>query len=271
MVAEDNPASNIPADTHKAAGLNYFCLEQWQNAIYELSLCLRNDPKDTEVLFCIGSCYGKLGKHKQAAEHYEAITKTDAQSSSAFYSWGVALRLLYMETKDSEYLKQAKEKYESAIKFKPDCPEAFHDLGNVLDLTYVKTNELAYLKQAIEQYKKAIEFRADYPQAHFNLTYALTLLFSAERDSAVLDDALVHAKKALECRPERKDYCYNLACVYSLKEMRSEMLEALEQAICFDSKHKMMAREDEDFTKYHKDPIFIALTKGDEKDTAEGI
>lgn len=223
-----------------------------------VSLSLDKDAIMARV--CGVFCYQKLRDHKKTAEYNESIIRIDAQNSFAFYNWGVALRLLYMETKDSDYLEQAIEKYRRAIEIRSDYYEAYHDWGNVLDLTYTRTNELVYLKQAIEKYKKAIDIKADYPQAHFNLTYALTLLFSAERKLAILDDALMHAKKALECRPERRDYCYNIACVYALKEIKQEMLAYLKDAIEFDSKHMNMAREDNDFATYFDDPDFVTLT-----------
>ncbi len=95
------------------------------------------------------------------------------------------------------------------------------------------------------------------------MTYAMILLFHAERKSIILDDALMHAIRAVKLCPENRSYYYNVACVYSLKEMKKEMLKQLKEVIDLDSKHKKMAREDEDFTKYRDDPDFIILTKSE--------
>ncbi len=263
MEAEGIPLNKIPADIHKSIGFNYYRLKRWQNAIDELLVYIKNESNDIEALLLIGLSYIYQKTPQNALEYFKNITAIDSRNAFTFNYWGVALKHIYNKTKDSDCLKQAIEKYQKAAEIKPGYYDAIHNCATALEDLHIETNKLDYLNQSIKKYEEAINIRKDFSQPHFNFCSALIFFFHAKQESSILDDALMHGKKVLELDPNEKNIYYNIACVYSLKEMKNEMLKSLKEVIEFDSKHKKMAREDKDFEKYREDPDFIALTKED--------
>jgi len=80
----------------------------------------------------------------------------------------------------------------------------------------------------------------------------------------------MHGYRSLKLDPEDKNIYYNIASAYSLKEIKIEMIEALEKAIDFDCKHRKIAGNDRDFAMYKDDPDFIALINDNEEDQCDG-
>ena len=266
MVAENISLRIVSGDVRKGIGLCYYRLQEWQKAVDELLTYMEDDPGDTEALFSIASCYQKLKNHKKAAEYFEGVIKIDAQNPAAFCNWGVALKHLYNNTRDVDCLRQAIEKYKRAAEIKPNYYDAVHNQATALEDLHIETKELDYLRESIKKYEQAIEIKPDFSQPHFNFSSALIYLFHALQEPAILDDALKHGYRVIELDPQDRNIYYNIACAYSLKEMKAQMMEALEKAIESDGVHKKMARQDRDLAKYHDDPDFITLTEEDDAD-----
>lgn len=266
MVAENISSPVVSGYVRKVIGLCYYRLQEWQEAADELLAYIKDEPGDAEALFSIASCYQKLKNHKEAAEYFEGVVRVDPRNPAAFCNWGVALKLLYNNTRDVECLRQAIEKYRRAEELNPDYYDAVHNQATALEDLHIETKELDCLRESIKKYEQAIEIKPDFSQPHFNFSSALIYLFHALKKPAILDDALKHGYTVIELDPHDKNIYYNIACAYSLKEMKAQMMDALEKVIESDSAHKKLAREDRDLAKYHDDPDFITLTEEDDAD-----
>lgn len=258
---EGIPLSNIPTGIRKIIGLNYYRLEKWQEAVDELLVYVQAEHKDADALLILSLCQINLKTPQNALKYLKTIIAIDSQNAIAFNYWGVALKHIYNKTKDVDCLRQAVEKYQKAAEIKSSYYDAIHNKATALEDLHIETKELVYLNQSIEKYEEAIKIKPDFSQPHFNYSSALIFLFHAKQEPTILDEALMHGKKVIELDPEDKNIHYNIACAYSLKKNKIEMLKSLKIVFEFDSKYKTMARDDNDFENFMNDPDFIAITE----------
>ncbi len=145
-------------------------------------LLLKREPNHVPLRNDTALIYMKLGKPEQAVTHFQAVTRLDSQSATAWYNEGVALEALGASAR-------AADRYGRAIQLDPGYSAAHNNLGSVL----VRQGQL---EAARLQYEHAIRSDPRNAEAHANL--AMVLLVRRAPDAALAE---VH--EALRLQPDR--------------------------------------------------------------------
>ena len=143
---------------------------------------LQREPNHVPLRNDAALIYMRLGKPAQALPHFEAVTRLDPQSASAWYNEGVALEAVGSKA-------DAANRYERALRLKPDYAAAHINLGGLM------VGE-GRLEAARRQYDLAIVAAPDNADAHANLAFVLAAGLNT-------DLALVELDHALQLDPER--------------------------------------------------------------------
>ena len=96
------PQSYLPAITY-ARGACYYSLEDYNDALKDLTVYLKSDPTDTEANFLIGSCYMNLDQENSAAPYLTISAKSRDHISESSYYLGI--------------INLDNEKYDNAVSF----------------------------------------------------------------------------------------------------------------------------------------------------------
>ncbi len=148
-------------------------------------------------------------------------------------------------------LDKARNEYELALELDPDGVYTFAVYNG---LGQLHASEEMY-SEAIAEFKKSIALKPEYTTAHVNLAEA----YSAK---GLYNEAIAELKLAAYINNSYKapDIYYRLARLYSLKNDKSQAIEALEKAIGlaapFGKKSIQKAKDDDDFDNIRSTPKF---------------
>ncbi len=67
-----NTPAGSPADTHNKEGIAHYNQGHWDVALTHFAEAAKADPQAAEVHYNVALALDKLGKHKEAAEHFHA-------------------------------------------------------------------------------------------------------------------------------------------------------------------------------------------------------
>jgi len=109
-------------------------------------------------------------------------------------------------------------------------------------------------KQAIQHLTKSLELNPNEP--HYFNTQGINYLCNKE-----FDQAIAHFEQGMKAGLEPATGLYNIACTFSQKKDKSNMLKYLKESIELDIYFKGQAASDDDFIAYRQDADFLALIK----------
>ncbi|MEP6958482.1 MAG: hypothetical protein ABI980_07105 [Nitrospirota bacterium] len=67
-----SPPAGSPADAHNKEGIARYNQEYWDAALTHFTEAAKVDPQAAEVHYNVALALDKLGKHKEATEHFHA-------------------------------------------------------------------------------------------------------------------------------------------------------------------------------------------------------
>ncbi|HAS47319.1 MAG TPA: hypothetical protein DCS93_42980 [Microscillaceae bacterium] len=109
-------------------------------------------------------------------------------------------------------------------------------------------------KQAIHYLDKSLRLNPHEP--HYFNTQGINYLCNKDFDQAV-----AHFEQGMQAGLEPATGLYNIACTFSQKRDKSNMLKYLKESIELDAYFKEQAASDDDFNAYRQDDDFLALIK----------
>ncbi|MCB9257209.1 MAG: tetratricopeptide repeat protein [Chitinophagales bacterium] len=163
-------------NAHFNRGLAYYKLGDYENAIFDYTYVIKEDPEDYEAWYNrglayydaeeydlsiqdnemaislmptydkayngLGLCYAAKGKHEDAIDMYSQAISLKSSSSLSYYNRALSYQDLYMYD-------EAEEDYNKAIKINDEDPDYYWGRG---DLYY----DMYYYEESIDDYTKAI-------------------------------------------------------------------------------------------------------------------
>jgi tetratricopeptide (TPR) repeat protein len=193
-------------------------------ALYE-ELC-RQDPKDAESHYVLGSIYGQLGAFTQAVESLRRAVNLQPSAAAAHYGLGSALEA-------RKNWPEAERSYRETLRLRPDFPDAAAKLARVLvsqgKLSEAEQSLRAYLEvrprsatalvslgevhharrelsQAIECYSQALDIEPGVADVHYRLGVAWKAL-------GKLPEAERSFREAYRLQPDFADAAVKLASI----------------------------------------------------------
>lgn len=185
-------APNIARPIHNR-GFAYWNLGQWEKALADYSIALRNYPRYPQALSNRGVVYGHFKQWEKAIIDYSKAIEIDPNLVSAFSNRGTA----YEELKQWE---KAIADYTKAIELNPNYPKAYSNRGVIFE-------KLKLWDKAIKDYSEAIKLDPNFKLAYYNRGVAFENL--KQWDKAIEDYS-----KMIEFDPKykqayiRKGYTY---------------------------------------------------------------
>ena len=85
-----NPSQDSELDTILASANELFQSGQYSEAIKQYNSALELDPKNPEIYFNLGNCYGLLGSHSEAIWYFNKAIELDSTFTMAWYNKGIA-------------------------------------------------------------------------------------------------------------------------------------------------------------------------------------
>ena len=171
---------------------NYISRGELKDALIALDELSKSYPKDVNLFFLGGTCYGSLGYFDQAFLCFEEAIKIKPDFAEAHNNYGFFL-------KEGNKTSKALSHHKKAIKIKPDFAEAHNNLGICLF-------ELSRANEALSHYERAIKIKPDFAEAHNNLGNLL-------KEIGQIDEAILSYKRALKIKPDFQVVFGNLAGV----------------------------------------------------------
>lgn len=240
--------------------------------IYVLRDEFKNTVKDakaqTERLKALHESYSKMAEEVALKESGVPRTEEEKALLAKAASSLELLEVLGQKLTPEDYFsmaydydlkgdfKKANEFYDKSLNIKPNYIDALINKGIALE-------ELGRFDEALETYDKALHFKPDDYNALSNKCVPLISL-------GRYDEVIESCNKALTIKPGYSDAYYNRACAYALMGgEREKALSDLKKAIELDERHRVEARDDEDFESLRDDPEFRELVGLSEKDGAE--
>ena len=192
-----------------------------------------------------GLGYYHKKRFNEAIDAYKQAINLQPDHSETHYHLG---RVYYAEG----MLEKARNEYELALELDPGSLYTFAVYNGLGEL---HASEEMY-SEAITEFRKSIALKPEYITAHVNLAEA----YSAK---GLYNEAISELKLAayINGYGTALDIYYDLARLYSLKNDKSQAMEALEKAIAgyFGKKYIQKAKDDEDFDNIRGTPEFQAM------------
>ena len=195
-------------------GITHYQRGNYEEAIHEIDLALRANPKEASAHSNRGNALQVLKRLDEALTSYDRAIALNPDYFDAFYNRGIALQGL-------KRLEEALASYDRAIALKPDHADAFNNRGNTL-------RELKRFDEALTSYDRALALKANYPEAFNNRGATL-----AEMNR--LEEALASYDRAIALKPDYAHAFNNRGT--SLAEMNrlEEALASYDRAIALKS------------------------------------
>jgi len=191
-------------------GVKELWQENWSAALAYLQKAKEKNPQDVYVWFCLGYCYGNLGRYQDEIESYKQAIRINPDYAEAHGALGIAYGSLGRYEDAVESLKQA-------IRINPDLAEAHYSLGLAYD-------ELGRYENAVESYKQTIRIKPDYVEAYCRLGIAYGKLGRHQ-------DAAEAFKQVIIIKPDDAEAHNNLGLAYSKLGRYQEAIESYKQTI----------------------------------------
>jgi len=222
---------------------------QFQEALKDLSLCLKYAPEEEEIYIDVAKIYLFTMQYQKAIDHVNAALKINKYNSEAYFIKGYC----YKEAKDTlratsafqttieqnpnhlnAYMQLALfafdkndplcvEYYNQAIRIAPQNQEAFYGKG-----LYYQQNK-AY-KQAIKTYQDLLSINHQSEKAYYNLGYVYLLMDS-------LDRSYKHFNAACRVAPAYDNAYYNRGLVAERLARYQSAMQDFRQTLSLNPDH----------------------------------
>ncbi len=199
----------------------YIQQDQWDKAIEQLELAVKNYPNDAEAHYLLGEAYATKGKFELMNEEYEKsleLTDEFAQLISAsrdkywVQTFNKGVRMINQDSTEA-----AISAFKTAQSINPDRPESYNNLA----ITYLRLDRM---DDAVNIYKKLIKVDPDNIKA-MNELGRLYIQMEEYENTVELE------QKVLEKEPDNSDAVFNLAMAYDQLGEREKAQEAYERAL----------------------------------------
>lgn len=154
---------------------------RYDEAIALFRQLLEADDTDPALHDAIGSAYFLAGHPKEAAAHFERITRLTTHPGKALINLGAVYN------KTGEYQK-AVDAIRKGLQYEKRSVEGYYNLG-------VAHRKLGQYATAVTAYKEALRLDPQFAEAHQNLG-------NVYLDQGLPEQAAAHYRKALELRPD---------------------------------------------------------------------
>ena len=181
-----------------------------QSALEEISLLLKDFPKDPLLFNIQGACYSSLYKFEMAIESYQNALKIKPDYADSWYNLGNIYRTLNQPEKSIDF-------YEKAVEILPEYYEAIFNLA-------VSLEDSNRLDEAAESYNQAILINPDAIEARINLGN----IFQLHND---YEEAIIQYTKVLDLDPKNEEVLNNLGNIYRDLDQIDKAVEYYEKAI----------------------------------------
>jgi arylsulfatase A-like enzyme/Flp pilus assembly protein TadD len=140
------------------AGLDYFQIKDFQNAIQMFSRTLELKPTFSQPYYYLGVIYAQMGNNQAAIDNFKKTLELDPANFTAAFGLGSTyLRLRQIE--------EASSAFQEAIRLRPEYPEACTALGEIY--LYQKR-----IDEAVQVLERAVALAPQMRQAHIRLSQA---------------------------------------------------------------------------------------------------
>ena len=198
------------ADSLYSTGLIFLWTDDYEKALPYFKEAVKKDPGYVEAYFCIGYCYGQLGRYTEAISAFKEAIRIKPDYADAHNNLGVIYGELGRYT---EALAACKE----AIRIQPDFAKTHYTLGMIY-------GELGRYTEEVEAFKQTIRIQPDFAEAHYNLGVVYGEL-------GRYTEAIEAYKEAIRIKPNDAEAHYNLGIAYGKLGRYTEAISAFKQAI----------------------------------------
>ena len=207
------PKAPLPNSIQEKVAQAYKLMSEkmWDEAICEFKDCLDDNPRSSEILQAIGSCYDGAEDYLRAAEYYEkALLDPDsAKMPHILYQLGVSRAC-------AGRIEKARESFEQALEL------------------FQKTQEKDAIKKILEELS-AIETGVKSPQS-FLAQVQLQRAFSDFEDEDY-QQAAARLEKVAALDPENSAVFYNLGVAYAFLKNEETALSCFEKTVQLDPEY----------------------------------
>lgn len=167
------------------------------------------------------------------------------------------IELLGVTLKPEDFLNRAadyfyKQEYDSSLFTIEKGIELHANIDYLLSFRSIILEKIGRYQEALESIEKSINLNPNNYELWVNKGIFLQKI-------GRYDDAFIAYEKSLEIKPEAPSTLFNLACLFSIKNDKEQMLDYLKRAIVKDPIFKAKAKIDEDFEKFLDDGDFKKL------------
>ncbi|MFH1501435.1 MAG: tetratricopeptide repeat protein [Candidatus Eisenbacteria bacterium] len=230
--------SGCSGDPAFTSGKVYLSQQNYEKAIEQLHLAIRNNPDAWQPRMYLGMAYADTDELEMAHEEFfTALDLAQSEKDKETVENAITHYWLVYDKQGEQYNEAAKfteaiEQFEKALIIDERKPDAYINLGYALHMS------MQY-DRAVEVFEKALEYSPD----NSVLVENLTNVYSTKAGNlAALGDyqqALVYFEKIEMVAPDYDDLMYNIALMhYQLKNYRD--------ALSYYGKQLEMDEEDED-------------------------
>lgn len=178
--------------------------------------CAKQNPKSTEVLNLLGTCYNTLEKYDSALIWLDKAQKLDSRNPE------VALNIGYAHYQTKGYA-EAEKAFKAGLDINPGSAMAWTFLGESQDRQH-------RFEEAIVSYRKALELAPGDLRASFDLAVST----ASKRDYATAEPLF---EKLLEAEPNNTDVLNNLGVSQAMLGKTAEAIITLKRSVAIKDKN----------------------------------
>jgi tetratricopeptide (TPR) repeat protein len=207
---------------HMRAGKIYLDQEEYEKAIEQFKLQLKEKPNDAEAWWLLGITYKWQKKYEEACECIDKAIEIEPKriEERKLFLWALYSSAGFSLMKKKEW-ELAKKRLIQAINFEPDSVYSYLDLARVYIVLGKEDSGAIY-------YKKAIKVNPNHIEAYRELG----IYYMRQKQ---YDEAIEYLKAASTIKPNNADIAYRLGIAYYYKKDYSKAEKAFENAIKYDS------------------------------------
>lgn len=212
---------------------------------------LKKYPADFTAHFNLGAVLQAMGKHAEAAAHFQAALQAQPNHAAALTNLGVSLQALGQ-------VDEAISAYREALRSRPDYANARYNLGNLLLARGQLDEGIEHLQQvlrarpddagaynslgsayamkgnwteAAKNFVQAVRANPANADAHYNLGYVLAFM-------GQFDQAIIHYERSLRLNPANADAQNELGILYARQGRWAQAVARFEQALQINPQHR---------------------------------
>jgi len=210
----------------------------WENALFDLAK-LKQDETLYEFDF---------------AKSIKA-TELNPKSYFAYYNWGCNLSYLAVLKKDESLFELSIEKHKKAAKLNPKNNNLYTNWGASISALAKIRKDPSLFELSIKKFIKAIELNPIDYNAYNNWGEALASLAKLYDNDLLYEQSFELLKKGVELG----SMTYNLACIYAIRNNKTEALITLETSLIKNEITTNHLKEDKDWELLWEDVDFLTL------------